>query len=153
MKIINVIEELKKRELTISSVESFTGGLFASSITEIPGVSKIYLGTLVSYSTKIKKDVLNVDSDVLNNYGVISKECAEEMLVKGKEMFNSNIVVSFTGNAGPDSMENKEAGLIYIGICINDSNHIYELNIKKDRNVVRKEAVKFAFDKIYELLK
>lgn len=153
MKIINVIEELKKRELTISSVESFTGGLFASSITEIPGVSKIYLGTLVSYSTKIKKDVLNVDSDVLNNYGVISKECAEEMLVKGKEMFNSNIVVSFTGNAGPDSMENKEAGLIYIGICINDSNHIYELNIKKERNVVRKEAVKFAFDKIYELLK
>ena len=153
MKIINVIEELKKRQLTISSVESFTGGLFASSITEIPGVSKIYLGTLVSYSTKIKKDVLNVDSDVLNNYGVISKECAEEMLVKGKEMFNSNIVVSFTGNAGPDSMENKEAGLIYIGICINDSNHIYELNIKKERNVVRKEAVKFAFDKIYELLK
>ena len=153
MKIINVIEELKKRELTISSVESFTGGLFASSITEIPGVSKIYLGTLVSYSTKIKQDVLNVDSDVLNNYGVISKECAEEMLVKGKEMFNSNIVVSFTGNAGPDSMENKEAGLIYIGISINDSNHIYELNVKKERNVVRKEAVKFAFDKIYELLK
>ena len=153
MKIINVIEELKKRELTISSVESFTGGLFASSITEIPGVSKIYLGTLVSYSTKIKKDVLNVDSDVLNNYGVISKECAEEMLVKGKEMFNSNIVVSFTGNAGPDSMENKEAGLIYIGISINDSNHVYELNVKKERNVVRKEAVKFAFDKIYELLK
>ena len=103
----DLIKLLKEKHLTISSIESFTGGLFASEITAIPGASKVYVGTLVSYDTKIKRDILKID-DVIDRFGVISKECAIALASNGNKYFKTDLCVSFTGNAGPDVMENKK---------------------------------------------
>ena len=107
---------LKEKQLTLGSVESFTGGLFAREITRVPGASKFYKGGLVTYATEEKINVLGVSKDIVNRYGVVSQECAYEMASKGQKLLNVDICVSFTGNAGPDVMEGKKCGGSY-GYC------------------------------------
>ena len=139
---------LKEKQLTLGSVESFTGGLFAREITRIPGASKFYKGGLVTYATEEKINVLGVSKDIVNRYGVVSKECSYEMALKGQKLLNVDICVSFTGNAGPDVMEGKECGEIYIGISYKDIVSVFPYIIKKDRNSVQTDAV----NKAYELI-
>ena len=113
-----VVELLKNSNLTIGSIESLTGGLFASNLTSIPGVSKVFKGSVVSYATEVKEMVVNVSKDVVTNYGVVSKECALEMALNGKKLLGVDVCVSFTGNAGPSAMENKEVGIyVHIPFC------------------------------------
>ena len=123
----------------ISTVESFTGGLMAAKLTSIPGASKFYKGSLVSYANEIKEK-LGIDT----SNGVVNKEVAKEMALKGKEFFNTDLCISFTGNAGPEAMEDKPVGLIFIAI----NEKVYELNLSGNRDEIRKQAVDFAFDKI-----
>ncbi len=138
------INELFDKDITIASVESFTGGLFASEIVKIPGASKYFKGALVTYSNEIKEK-LGVDT----SKGVINKEVAHQMASKGKKYFNVDYCVSFTGNAGPTTLENKEVGLVYIGI----NNTVYEIKYgNKDRNEIRMEAVRFAIKRLKEII-
>ena len=152
MNIKGVIDKLIEEELTISSIESLTGGLFASTLTEYSGVSKIYKGSVVSYATEIKEKVVGIDKEIIQKYGVVSKECAYQMAICGQKIFDTNICVSFTGNAGPDVMEGKEVGLVYVSIVINGKVDTYELNLSGTRNEIRKQCVNYAFDKIFENL-
>lgn len=145
-----VIELLKEKSLTIGSIESLTGGLFASTITNYSGVSKVFRGSIVSYSTDVKKNVVGVSDETIQKYGVVSKECALEMAKKGQKLLETDIVVSFTGNAGPDAMENKEVGLVYIGLIYNQDLDVFELKLSGSRENIRKECVEFAFRKIFE---
>lgn len=146
-KVVNLLIEKK---LSICSIESLTGGLFASTITSISGVSKIFKGSIVSYANEIKENVVGVKKETITKYGVISKECAFEMAKYGKEKMNTNIAISFTGNAGPDVMENKNVGQVYIGIIVNDDTEVLELNLTGDRENIRKECVNIAFRKLFE---
>ena len=145
-----VVDLLLEKKLTIGSVESLTGGLFASSITTIPGVSKIYKGSIVSYATEVKENVVNVDKEVISSCGVVSKECALEMAKQGKKLLNTDICISFTGNAGPSVMENKEVGKVYIGLAIKEDIEVYEFNFFGNRDLIREKCVKTAFEKIFE---
>lgn len=128
---------------TLSAVESFTGGLFAKMITDTPGASKYFKGSLIAYSNEIKEK-LQIDT----SNGVVSKDIALQMSQKGKEFFNSDICVSFTGEAGPIANE-KTVGLIFI--CINEN--VYEFNWPNlSREQIRIQAVEFAIKKIKKLL-
>lgn len=149
---MNIVELLTSKNLTISSIESFTVGKFGSSIGEIPGASKVYVGSVVSYATRIKADVVHVPQDLIDNYGVVSHEVARSMCLKGRSLMDSDICVSFTGNAGPSVMENKEAGEVYIGINYLGDIETYKLNIKGTRNEVVSKAIEFSFKKLYEKL-
>ncbi|WP_412031430.1 CinA family protein [Metamycoplasma buccale] len=126
---------------TLSAVESFTGGLFCSTIVNKPGASSYFLGGMITYNSNIKA---KLGIDISN--GVINNEVAKQMAIKGREFFNSDFCVSFTGNAGPNSMENKPVGLIYIAI----NEEVWELNLKGTRNKIRALAVKFALKKLRE---
>ena len=90
---------LIEHHYSLSSTESFTVGHFASSIGLVPGISAIYRGSLVSYQTRIKHDVLHVSQDIIDQYGVVSHEVAYAMCKNGQELFDSDICISFTGNA------------------------------------------------------
>ena len=92
---------LIQRNISISSVESFTVGGFAKTIGSISGISAVYRGTLVSYQTRIKRDVLHIDEKIIDQFGVVSKEVAGLMAIQGQKMFDSDVCISFTGNAGP----------------------------------------------------
>ena len=143
---------LKQRQLTIGSCESFTAGLFCSSMAEVPGASAVLKGGVVTYATSIKTNVVHVDEDIVKQFGVISAPCAEEMASKARRLLDVDVCVSFTGNAGPDAMEGKPAGLVYCAIAYQDRVTVYEFYIQKDRNEVRREAVRLLCEKVMQLL-
>lgn len=129
--------------MKIATIESFTGGLMAAKLTSIPGASRFFKGGLVTYYNEIKAK-LGVDI----SKGVINKEVALSMSQKGKEYFDVDLCLSFTGNAGPTSMENKPVGLVYIGI----GEEVFELFLFGTREEIRNQAVEFAFEKIEKFL-
>ena len=96
-----LVNILKEKKLTIGSVESLTGGLFASSLASIPGVSSVFKGALVTYAIEIKENVCHVPCEIIDQYGVVSSECAYEMAKHGAQVLNTDVTISFTGNAGP----------------------------------------------------
>lgn len=145
--------ELIERNISISSVESFTVGSFANHIGSISGISKVYRGSLVSYQTRIKRDVLHIDQQIIDTYGVVSKEVAGLMAIHGKKMFDSDICISFTGNAGPSSMEGKPVGLIYIGIAYLDVIETFEYQLSGNRDSIKNQAVLIGIEKILNILK
>lgn len=144
---------LINRNISISSVESFTVGSFASLLGSFSGISKVYRGSLVSYQTCIKRDVLNIDEKVINEFGVVSKETAGLMAINGQKMFNSDICISFTGNAGPSAMEGKPVGLVYIGITFYDQVKTMCFQLNGSRQQIKEQAIYIGCYEILKLLK
>lgn len=131
---------------TLGSVESFTGGKFASEITSVSGASHFYKGTLVTYATEEKNRLLGIPYKDIDEYGVVSKEVAAQMASNGKKLLNVDYCVSFTGNAGPEAMEGKPVGEVHIGIAFLDSVQVHSLNLGGSRNEIQDKAINIAFD-------
>lgn len=143
-KIEKLFKLLKNKNLKIAAVESFTGGLFSSAIVSQPGASEIFIGSMVAYHNHVK-EALGVDC----SNGSITPEAAQAMAIKGKEYFDVDYCVSFTGNAGPDVIEDKPVGLIYISI----NKQVFKLQFQKmDRQKIQKHAVDFAIKKLEEII-
>ena len=117
----NLVNKLIEKKLTISCCESLTGGLFAAEIVKISGASNTFRGGYVTYQDIAKEILLPNAKEVLEEVGAISEKMAILMAETVKNQLKTNIAVSFTGNAGPISSENKEVGLVYIGIIFNDN--------------------------------
>ncbi len=145
----DLFEILKSNHLSLASCESLTGGLFASTFTDISGASEVFKGAIITYTNEIKEK-LGVSKTTIETYGAISKECAREMVLNASEYFSSDITVSFTGNAGPTASEGKDVGLVYVGLIIKNNLYIYKLNLTGSREIIRKKTVDFAFRTIYE---
>ena len=135
-----------EKGLTLGSVESFTGGLFAKTITAVSGASRFYKGGLVTYATEEKARLLGIKQEDIDKYGVVSKEIAYQMAEKGRKVLDIDVCVSFTGNAGPDAMEGKPVGEVYIGLAYQDEVKVYPFLLKGDRNSIQEEGVKNALD-------
>ena len=131
---------------TLGSVESFTGGLFAREITAVPGASHFFKGALVTYASEEKNRILGISYQDIDQYGVVSREVAAQMASNGQKLLNVDYCVSFTGNAGPDAMEGKPVGLVYIGVAIYDRIEVYELHLLGSRDDIQKEGVKNALE-------
>lgn len=138
--------------ISISSVESFTVGSFATMLGSVPGISKVYKGSLITYQNETKERLLSISHDLIEKYGVVSKEVASLMCINGKQILDSDICVSFTGNAGPDAMEDKPVGLVYIGILYKGVN-VYELKLKGSRQEIQQQAIDFVVRKLIEKFK
>lgn len=147
---MTIVELLSSKKLTISSAESFTGGLFASLVTDNSGASSVFKGGIVCYTNEIKENILGVDKSIIDEYGAVSKQCAESMVINCQRLFNTDIAVSFTGNAGPTASENKKVGEVYIGILINDDLNVYSLELTGHRDEIKHKACAFVLDKIRE---
>ena len=136
-----LIERLKRDGLTIGSCESLTAGLFASTIAEVSGASAVLKGGIITYWTECKVNVVHVSEEVVRQYGVVSAQCAREMAEKARVLLDVDVCVSFTGNAGPDTMEGKPAGLVYCAIADHTHTRVYEFQLAQKRNALRKELV------------
>lgn len=131
-----VCRKLMEKELTISSAESCTGGMFAAALTEVPGISKSFQRGLVTYSNEAKMDELSVSIDTLEKYGAVSEETAIEMAEGLKRVSGSDICISVTGIAGPGGgTREKPVGLVYIGFIYGDKKLCKKVQM---RNVNRK---------------
>lgn len=151
MKYQDLLDLLIKKNLTISSMESLTGGLFASCFTSISNASKAYKGSIVTYTNEIKEKA-GVKKETINKYTAISKECVLEMAQNCKSYFDTDVAVSFSGNAGPTASEGKEVGLVYICVIVKNNTNVFELHLDGTRNEIRTKCVDFAFDKIIEIV-
>lgn len=136
-----------EKPLTISTAESCTGGMIASKLIEVPGISTNFIEGIVSYSNEAKIKRLKVKKETLEKYGSVSEEVAREMLAGLK----TDIGISTTGVAGPDGgTKDKPVGLVYIGIKVKDEVKIFRRELKGDRNKIRQRAMMHA---LYNLLK
>ena len=149
-----LFEVLKKNNLTLGSVESLTGGLFASTVTSFSGASAVYKGSLITYSPLVKESVCDVDKSIIEKYGVVSHECAYAMAKNGAQILDTDVCVSFTGNAGPTALDGLPVGRIYVGVSYKNEVSTYEFNIlNKDRNEVRSCIVEEAIKLLLKIIK
>ncbi|MFA6861379.1 MAG: CinA family protein [Bacilli bacterium] len=147
-----LLDLLVKNKLTLSAMESLTGGLFAASFTSIPGASQVFKGAGVTYVDEVKES-FGVKKDTINEFGAVSLQCAKEMCLKASSFFNTDCAVSFTGNAGPTASENKPVGLVFIAIKVKTHLYSYKLSLTGDREEIRKQCVDFAFSTLIEKIK
>ena len=138
---------------TLGSVESFTGGRFASSITALPGASKFFVGAYVTYATWEKIRLLNIKKERVEAYGVVSQEIAGDMAMHGRFLLDSDYCISFTGNAGPEPMENKPVGLIYIGVSAYNYTQVFQYKLKGTREEVINQALGLGYAHLEKMLK
>lgn len=139
-----------KKPLTISTAESCTGGMIASKLIEVPGISENFMEAIVSYSNEAKIKRLKVKKETLEKYGAVSEEVAREMLAGLK----TDVAISTTGIAGPDGgSKEKPVGLVYIGIRVKDKIKIFRRELKGDRNKIRQRAMMHALYNLLKILK
>lgn len=147
-------QALLDKGYTLGSVESMTAGLFASSFVEVPGASKVFKGSLVTYAAEEKVKLLGIEKNLINYFGVVSKEVAGEMALKGQKVLGVDVCVSVTGNAGPTAEPGgMPVGRTYVGIALKDKNYVFELNLRGNRNKIRKHAVLAMREKLLNLIK
>jgi nicotinamide-nucleotide amidase len=111
-------ELLRGNGLTLGVVESATGGLISHLITNIPGSSDYYKGSVTAYSNEIKMKVIGVKPEILERYGAVSAQVAEEMALGGRKALVVDICIADTGVAGPGgATPGKAVGLFYLGLA------------------------------------
>ena len=112
-----LVKNLILKKLKISFAESCTGGMLSSTITSISGSSKVFNLGLITYSNKVKIDILKVPKEIISKYGAVSSECCLSMVKSLSKISKADISVSITGIAGPSGgTKLKPVGLVYIGI-------------------------------------
>jgi len=140
-KIVRMVHDLfKKKGLTLSVAESCTGGLVCHLLTTLPGASGFFEAGVVSYSANTKKNILGISSAVIRRYGVVSEQTAKEMARKVRTVSKTDFSVSTTGNLGPDVLEGKERGLVYIAAAGKGKTWSKELRLAGNREENKREA-------------
>lgn len=112
------VKTLKEKSATVATAESCTGGLIAKSITDIAGSSAVIAGGIVTYTNRIKTDVLGVDENIIAEHTEVSHACAKAMAERARDVFGTDYALSATGYAGPGGGTEKDpTGTVYIGIA------------------------------------
>jgi nicotinamide-nucleotide amidase len=149
----NIGKVLLEKKLTLATAESCTGGRLAAEFTKNPGASGYFKGSVVTYATSAKHDVLGVSADFVEKYSVVSAEITEEMAKRAKAMFKSDIVVSTTGNAGPTKGDSDaEIGTVFIALAFGNKVKVEKFNFGNHRERITQKAVNKALEMLYDEL-
>ncbi|MEG0561672.1 MAG: competence/damage-inducible protein A [Cetobacterium sp.] len=145
-KIVNL---LKNKKYSISIAESCTGGLLTSKFIDVSGVSEVFKEGIISYSNVSKVQRLNIEKNIIDIYGAVSKEVAEKMVLG----LDTEVAISTTGIAGPTGgTEEKPVGLVYVGIKVKEKVSTFKFNFKGDRSRIRQKAVLHSLFELYKML-
>lgn len=138
---------LTQKKLSLSVAESCTGGMVAEKITSVPGASTYFKGSVVTYATQTKVEVLGVDAKLIEDYSVVSAQVAEAMATQVKKLYKSDFAIATTGNAGPSKGDaNAEVGTVFIAIATPTSVFSQKFNMGNHRIKVVNKAVNKAFE-------
>lgn len=149
-----LVSLLKERKLTIAIAESCTGGLLQKYLSDVAGVSEVFLGGVVSYSNEAKTSLLKVDPAIIDQYGAVSAECALAMAEGAERLFGSRVAISVTGIAGPDGgSPEKPVGTVYFGFCVAGKSFTEYKLLFGDRESIRHKAAEAAILLLYNTLK
>lgn len=149
-----IAEKLKALRETFCTAESCTGGQIAKTVTDVPGVSAVFPGGVVSYANEIKEKLLGVNHKTLADFGAVSEQTAREMALGAINTLGADYSVAVTGIAGPDGgSKEKPVGLVYIA-CADKNGRV---NVKKNlfygsREDVRNQTVGTALTMLSEFI-
>jgi nicotinamide-nucleotide amidase len=136
------------KPLTISTVESITGGLISSIITDTPGSSQFFAGGIVSYSNFAKEEILRVDKKLIEDKGAVSKEVCVDMAVKVMSIFKTDYSLAVTGFAGPE-YEGDNLGLVYCCICgPSGYRRVFEKRFLGNRTEIKFRTMQFVLNEL-----
>lgn len=142
-----IADELTKLGKTLSIAESCTGGSLAEKFTTNAGASSYFKGSLVTYSTQSKINVLGVSKNDIDNFSVVSSQVAESMAQNALKMFNSDFALATTGNAGPlKGDSDAEVGTVFIAIAVKNRVYSEKFLLGSHRIKVIKKAVNKALE-------
>jgi len=144
---------LRQKGLTLGIVESATGGLVSHLITNVPGSSDYYRGSVTAYSNEVKIKVVGVKEDTINKYGAVSHQVAEEMAQGGRKILAADICLADTGIAGPSgATPEKPMGLFYIGLSHQAGTYSQKHNFQGNREQNKHQAAEAALGWLKEYL-
>ncbi|MCL1932334.1 MAG: CinA family nicotinamide mononucleotide deamidase-related protein [Candidatus Azobacteroides sp.] len=137
----NILDNrLREKKLTLALAESCTGGKLASLFTAIPGCSTYFKGGIVCYSNEIKQQVLGVESSYLSEYGSVSRQVVEAMVVGAYRIFNTDCIIAVSGIAGPDGgTPEKPVGTVWIAVSYKGKvqSQLYHFSQNRESNILR----------------
>jgi nicotinamide-nucleotide amidase len=149
----DVVSLLCQKGLTLGVVESATGGLISHLVTNVPGSSDCYLGSITSYSNQAKINIVGVSEHNINRYGAVSPQVAEEMARGGRKVLNADICVADTGIAGPTgATPEKPVGLFYIGLSHEGGTFSRKHTFTGDREENKRHAAEAVLSWVKEYL-
>ncbi|MFQ6122268.1 MAG: CinA family protein [Dehalococcoidales bacterium] len=144
---------LRKKGLTLGVVESATGGLISHRITDTPGSSDYYKGSVTAYSNETKIKVVGVKEETINQYGAVSSQVAEEMAEEGRKILAVDICLADTGIAGPTGATlGKPVGLFYLGLSHQTGTYSQKHNFQGDREQNKRSAAEAALSWLQDYL-
>ena len=144
---------LRQKGLTLGIVESATGGLISHLITNVPGSSDYYKGSVTAYSNEAKVKVIGVKEDTINKHGAVSAQVAEEMAQGGRKILAADICLADTGIAGPSgATPGKPVGLFYIGLSHQAGTYSQKHNFQGNREQNKRRAAEAALGWLKEYL-
>ncbi|GGN53280.1 competence damage-inducible protein A [Actinoplanes lobatus] len=135
------VHALVDRGQTVATVESLTGGLVAATIVEIPGVSAVYRGGLVVYSTELKARLAGVPEGLLAERGPVDGDVAAALAEGARERCGADWGVATTGVAGPEPQDGKPVGLVFVAVAGPSGTRVRELKLDGNRAAIRTESV------------
>lgn len=135
-----IAEKLSGRTLKLGVAESCTGGFVSNAITNLSGASKFFKLSVVSYSEDVKKSLLGVRSSILKKHGTVSEETAVAMMEGVMKLGHTDIALSVTGVAGPERIEDKDVGLVFIAAAVGDHAESQGFKFSGDREEIKRQA-------------
>ncbi|NOY39737.1 MAG: CinA family protein [Nitrospirae bacterium] len=148
--VYGIHEIFREKGLTLSVAESCTGGLISHYITALPGASAFFEAGVVTYSIESKKRILGVSPEIISTHGVVSEETARDMAEKVRQLTGTSCSISTTGNLGPDVLEDKEAGLVYMAVSTETQTLTREMRFTGDRGEIKESAALAALKLLVE---
>ena len=135
-----IADQMHARGMTLATMESCTGGLLASVLTDVPGASNYFQGGLVTYQTQQKIDA-GVSADVIEEFGVVSQETAKAMAEAARTRFGATYGIGVTGVAGPDEQDGVRPGTVHVAVADDSGAHALSMTMSSDRQAVKRRAV------------
>ncbi|SHJ32073.1 nicotinamide-nucleotide amidase [Arenibacter nanhaiticus] len=150
-----VAQLLKKRKMTLGTAESFTGGKIAEQITALPGASAYFKGSVVSYATQTKIEVLKVPETIIDKCSVVSAEVAAAMAENLKTLLKTDFAIATTGNAGPSKGDSDaDIGTVFIAVASPKGVVVEKYMMGSHRERIVQKSVNKAFEMLQkEILK
>ena len=137
----DLVARLTSAGQTVAVAESLTGGLVAAALTDIPGASVVVRGGVLAYWTDLKAQVLGVDEGLLARVGAVDAEVAEQMARGVRLLMGSTYGLATTGVAGPDQVDGKPVGTVYVAVVGLDFSRVKALSLSGNRGDVRAQSV------------
>jgi nicotinamide-nucleotide amidase len=148
-----VLELLASRDETVATAESLTGGLLSAVLTDVPGASRSFVGGVVSYATRVKVSVLGVPASVVDEHGVVSRECAEAMASGVRSRLDATWGLATTGVAGPDAQDGRPVGTVWIAVAGSGGATARQLALGGDRGAIRRATCDAVLADLADLLR